>query len=100
MDIVECLNTMCEAFREIESEEIKYVQIQESSEGGYDYTLFDLSGEEYDGGIYESQDETKLMGDALLEILEDSVEHYELIRILTDEEGEALLEAEYERTFV
>ena len=71
MDIVECLNTMCEAFLEIESEEIKYVQIQESSEGGYDYTLF-----------------------------EDSVEHYELIRILTDEEGEALLEAEYERTFV
>ena len=62
MDIVECLNTMCEAFLEIESEEIKYVQIQESSEGGYDYTLFDLSGEEYDGGIYESQDETKLMG--------------------------------------
>ena len=51
MDIVECLNTMCEAFLEIESEEIKYVQIQESSEGGYDYTLFDLSGEEYDGGI-------------------------------------------------
>lgn len=100
MDIVECLNTMCEAFLEIESEEIKYVQIQESSEGGYDYTLFDLSGEEYDGGIYESQDETKLMGDALLEILEDSVEHYELIRILTDEEEEALLEAEYERTFV
>lgn len=39
MDIVECLNTMCEAFLEIESEEIKYVQIQESSEGGYDYTL-------------------------------------------------------------
>lgn len=27
MDIVECLNTMCEAFLEIESEEIKYVQI-------------------------------------------------------------------------
>ena len=34
MDIVERLNTMCEAFLEIESEEIKYVQIQESSEGG------------------------------------------------------------------
>lgn len=99
MDIVERLNTMCEAFLEIESEEIKYVQIQESSEGGYDYTLFDLSGEEYDGGIYEPQDEAKLMGDALLEILEDSVEQYELMRILTDEEGETLLEAEYERTF-
>ena len=97
MDIVERLNTMCEAFLEIESEEIKYVQIQESSEGGYDYTLFDLSGEEYDGGIYEPQDETKLMGDALLEILEDSVEHYELIRILTDEEGETLLEAKYKQ---
>ena len=51
MDIVERLNTMCEAFLEIESEEIKYVQIQESSEGGYDYTLFVMSGEEYDGGI-------------------------------------------------
>lgn len=52
---------------------------RKAQEGGYDYTLFDLSGEEYDGGIYEPQDETKLMGDALLEILEDSVEHYELI---------------------
>lgn len=100
MDILERLNTMREAFLEIEAEEIKYVQIQESSEGGYDYTLFDMSGEEYDGGIYETQDKTQLMGDALLEILEDSVEHYELIRILPEEEGEAILEAEYERTFL
>ena len=90
-DIIDTLNTLQEAFVEIESEFIRYVQIQESSEGGYDYTLFDYDGEEIDGGIRETDDDA-LMGN-------EETGEYTIKRIMSEEEGEAILEGEYDRLF-
>ena len=97
-DIIDTLNTLQEAFVEIESECIRYVQIQESSEGGYDYTLFDPNGEEIDGGIRETDDDA-LMGDILTELLTEETGEYTIKRIMSEEEGEAILEGEYDRLF-
>lgn len=92
-DITEKINDMEEAMVQIESDEITYVHIQDSSEGGYDYTLFDEDGEEIDGGLFESEDDFVQLGDALSIILEDETDgDYRIVRILSEDEMEELLE--------
>lgn len=98
-DIVGILNTLKDAFVEIESDEIRYMQIQESCEGGYDYTYFDEEGSEIDGGQLDIDENEYQMGDALTDILDDVAGDYKLVRIMTDEEGEAILDGEYDRLF-
>ena len=39
------------------------------------------------------------MGDALTDILDDVAGDYKLVRIMTDEEGEAILNGEYDKLF-
>ena len=109
-DIVNRLNTLTEAFVEVEAtvcrsyfkglgeENIRYIQIQESSEGGYDYTLFDPEGKELDGGIREADEDT-LLGDVLISLLDWESGVYTIKRIMSEEEGEAILEGEYNRLF-
>lgn len=98
-DIIGTLNTLKDAFVEIESDEIRYMQIQESCEGGYDYTCFDEEGSEIDGGQLDIDENEYQMGDALTDILDDVAGDYKLVRIMTDEEGEAILDDEYDRLF-
>lgn len=98
-DIIGTLNTLKDAFVEIESDEIRYMQIQESCEGGYDYTCFDEDGSEIDGGQLDIDENEYQMGDALTDILDDVAGDYKLVRIMTDEEGEAILDGEYDRLF-
>lgn len=98
-DIIGTLNTLKYAFVEIESDEIRYMQIQESCEGGYDYTYFDEDGSEIDGGQLDIDENEYQMGDALTDILDDVAGDYKLVRIMTDEEGEAILDGEYDRLF-
>lgn len=98
-DIIGTLNTLKDAFVEIESDEIRYMQIQESCEGGYDYTYFDEDGSEIDGGQLDIDENEYQMGDALTDILDDVAGDYKLVRIMTDEEGEAILDGEYDRLF-
>lgn len=98
-DIIGTLNTSKDAFVEIESDEIRYMQIQESCEGGYDYTYFDEDGSEIDGGQLDIDENEYQMGDALTDILDDVAGDYKLVRIMTDEEGEAILDGEYDRLF-
>lgn len=98
-DIIGTLNTLKDAFVEIESDEIRYMQIQESCEGGYDYTYFDEDGSEIDGGQLDIDENEYQMGDALIDILDDVAGDYKLVRIMTDEEGEAILDGEYDRLF-
>ena len=93
-DIIGTLNTLKDAFVEIESDEIRYMQIQESCEGGYDYTYFDEDGSEIDGGQLDIDENEYQMGDALTDILDDVAGDYKLVRIMTDEEGEAILDGE------
>ena len=64
-DIIGTLNTLKDAFVEIESDEIRYMQIQESCEGGYDYTYFDEDGSEIDGGQLDIDENEYQMGDAV-----------------------------------
>lgn len=97
-DIVSTINKLDEAFVEVESDVIRYIQIQDCSEGGYDYTLFDTYGDEIDGGQRETAS-TALMGDVLMQILDEEAGEYTLIRIMSEEEGEAILEGEYNRLF-
>lgn len=98
-DIIGTLNTLKDAFVEIESDENRYMQIQESCEGGYDYTYFDEDGSEIDGGQLDIDENEYQMGDALTDILDDVAGDYKLVRIMTDEEGEAILDGEYDRLF-
>lgn len=98
-DIIGTLNTLKDAFVEIESDEIRYMQIQESCEGGYDYTYFDEDGSEIDGGQLDIDENEYQMGDALTDILDDVAGDYKLVRIMTNEEGEAILDGEYDRLF-
>lgn len=98
-DIIGTLNTLKDAFVEIESDEVRYMQIQESCEGGYDYTYFDEDGSEIDGGQLDIDENEYQMGDALTDILDDVAGDYKLVRIMTDEEGEAILDGEYDRLF-
>ena len=99
-DIIEKINDMEEAMVQVTSEEITYCHIQESSEGGYDYTFFDEDCNEIDGGIYEPEDFMARMGNALLSILEDETDgDYHLIRILSEEEANEILEKDYQHTF-
>lgn len=95
-DIVSTINKREEVFVEVESDVIRYVQIQDCSEGGYDYTLFDAHGDEIDGGQRETAS-TALMGDVLMQILDEEAGEYTLIRIMSEEEGEAILEGELSR---
>ena len=97
-DIVSTSNKLEEAFVEVESDVIRYIQIQNCSEGGYDYTLFDTCGDEIDGGQRETAS-TALMGDVLMQILDEEAGEYTLIRIMSEEEGKAILEGEYNRLF-
>lgn len=97
-DIVSTINKLEEAFVEVKSDVIRYIQIQNCSEGGYDYTLFDTYGDEIDGGQREAAS-TVLMGDVLMQILDEEAGEYTLIRIMSEEEGEAILEGEYNRLF-
>ena len=99
-DIIGTLNTLKDAFVEIESDEIRYTQIQESSEGGYDYTYFDEDGSEIDGGQLDIDENEYQMGDALTDILDDVAGDYKLVRIMTDEEGEAILDGQEPMTKV
>ena len=98
-DIIGTLNTLKDAFVEIESDEIRYMQIQESCEDGYDYTYFDEDGSEIDGGQLDIDENEYQIGDALTDILNDVAGDYKLVRIMTDEEGEAILDGEYDRLF-
>ena len=98
-DIIGTLNTLKDAFVEIESDEIRYMQIQESCEDGYDYTYFDEDGSEIDGGQLDIDENEYQIGDALTNILNDVAGDYKLVRIMTDEEGEAILDGEYDRLF-
>lgn len=99
-DIVEKINNMEETMVQVESDEIAYCHIQESSEGGYDYTFFDEDYDEIDGGIYEPEDFMARMGDALTSILEDETDgDYRIIRILSEEEADEILEEDYQHTF-
>lgn len=98
-DIIGTLNTLKDAFVKIESDEVRYMQIQESCEGGYDYTYFDEDGSEIDGGQLDIDENEYQMGDALTDILDDVAGDYKLVRIMTDEEGEAILDGEYDRLF-
>lgn len=99
-DITEKINDMEEAMVQIESEEIAYCHIQESSEGGYDYTFFDEDCDEIDGGIYEPEDFMARMWDALVSILEDETDgDYSITRILSEEEADGILEEDYHHTF-
>lgn len=99
-DIIEKINNMEEAMVQVESEEIAYCHIQESSEGGYAYTFFDENYDEIDGGIYEPEDFMARIGDALTSILEDETDgDYHIIRILSEEEADDILEEDYQHTF-
>lgn len=99
-EIIEKINDMEEAMVQVESEEVTYCHIQESSEGGYDYTFFDENYDEIDGGIYEPEDFMARMGDALTSILEDETDgDYRIIRILSEEEADEILEEAYQNTF-
>lgn len=94
------INSLEEAMVQVESEEITYCHIQESSEGGYDYTFFDEECNEIDGGIHEPEDFMARMGDALTSILEDETDgDYNIIRILSEKEAEEILEEDYHHTF-
>ena len=99
-DIIAKINNMEETMVQVESEEVTYCHIQESSEGGYDYTFFDENYDEIDGGIYEPEDFIARMGDALVSILEDETDgDYRIIRILSEEEADEILEEDYHRIF-
>lgn len=99
-NLIEKINDMEEAMVQVKSEEVSYCHIQESSEGGYDYTFFDANCNEIDGGIYEPEDFIARMGDALTSILEDGTDgDYLIIRILSEEEAEEILEEDYQYTF-
>lgn len=99
-EMINKISSLEEAMVQVESEEIKYCHIQESSEGGYDYTFFDEDCNEIDGGIYEPEDFMARMGDALTSILEDETGgDYNIIRILSEKEAEEILEEDYHHTF-
>lgn len=101
-DIVNRLNTLTEAFVEVDAtiyrfyfkdsiqKNIRYIQIQKSSEGSYDYTLFDPDGKKLDSGIRETN-ETALLGNILIGLLDYESEEYTIKRIMSEEEGKAIL---------
>lgn len=92
-EMIQKINAMNEVMVQVESNAITYVHIQDSSEGGYDYTLFDEDGEEIDGGLFEPEDDFVQLGDALSIILEDETDReYRIVRILSEDEMEELLE--------
>lgn len=98
---IEQINSMEEAMVEIESTgEIKYCHIQESIEGGYDYTYFDKDYCEIDGGDCEINDEMEGMGEVLDKLLDSETDgEYVIIQILSEDEKEDILESEYEDMF-
>lgn len=92
-EMIQKINAMNEVMVQVESNAITYVHIQDSSEGGYDYTLFDEDGEKIDGGLFEPEDDFVQLGDALSIILEDETDgEYRIVRILSEDEMEELLE--------
>lgn len=92
-EMIQKINAMDEVMVQVESNEITYVHIQDSSEGSYDYTLFDEDGEEIDGGLFEPEEDFVQLGDALSIILEDETDgEYRIARILSEDEMEELLE--------
>ena len=94
-EFIEQINSMEEVMVEIESDEIKYFHIQESFEGGYDYTYFDEDFNEIDGGNYETEGQMGRMGNVLVDILDiETYAKYSIIRILSDDEMEAVLDTE------
>ena len=92
-EMIQKINAMNEVMVQVESNASTYVHIQDSSEGGYDYTLFDEDGEEIDGGLFEPEDDFVQLGDALSIILGDETDgEYRIVRILSEDEMEELLE--------
>lgn len=100
-EYIERINSMEEVMVEIESaSEIKYCHIQESDEGGHDYTYFDEDCYEIDGGNYEIFGKDYLMGEALDNLLDTETDgEYVIVRILSEEEMEHVLDAEYDDMF-
>ena len=98
---IEEINSMEEVMVEIESAgEIRYCHIQESDGGGYDYTYFGEDCCEIDGGNYETEGQIGRMGNVLDDILDTETEcKGVIIRILSEEEMEDVLDAEYDDMF-
>lgn len=91
--MIQKINNIDEVMVQIESDEITYVHIQDSSEGGYDYTFFDEDGEEIDGGLFEPEDDSVQLGDALATILDDETDgKYRIVKVFSEAEMEELLE--------
>ena len=98
--MIQKINNMDEVMVQVESDEITYVHIQDSSEGGYDYTFFDEYGDEIDGGIYYPDNFTTQMGEALIHILEEETERkYRIVKILSENKMEEIFENEYRHIF-
>ena len=92
-EMIQKINVMDEVVVQVRSDEIGYVYIQNSSEGSYNYTLFDEDGEEIDGGFVETEDDSIRLGDILSIILEEETDgDYRIVRILSEAEREELLE--------
>lgn len=101
-EFIEQINSMKEVMVEIDSysSEIKYCHIQESFEDIYDYTYFDKDYCEIDGGDCEVNDEMEGMGEVLDNLLDTETDgEYVIVRILSEEEMEHVLDAEYDDMF-